>query len=432
VSDPPAHPVARRDVQGNQRHRRRAIRITPRNHPTRVRRSPWDVSWGVTPRRPAWRGVCVLLSWLPAVVGAAAVVGCGASARSAGSGAAGRAATGEPSYCSSLNGRAALERGAGSSGAFPTATDGWILFTPAQELQAGGVGGCDSLLRVTHDGGRHFRPVRVPRAAFAAVVAASPTRVWLIGRQSYASDDGGRRWRELGLPAQVQDVVLEGRIALALGPVCGDGSQCDRELLRSTDAGIHWQRQRLPPSASGPLAVRGPLVAITTATHVLISRDGGQTVVQRPSACRRLLSALVAIDPAGTLWELCAGVPGAGYSGKLVFESHDLARHWTRTSPGTLGDTPYPLGEGYIGTLAAPAPGTLLITRARGGLAYTNDGGRHWTDAIPDINDADPAAGWMSFPTRRRGYAWITEDQVFRTVDGGRRWQPIPIRALVP
>lgn len=53
-----------------------------------------------------------------------------------------------------------------------------------------------------------------------------------------------------------------------------------------------------------------------------------------------------------------------------------------------------------------------------------------WRNASPDINDADPAIGWLSFPTARSGYAGIFENYVFRTRDGGQHWEPIRRRAL--
>lgn len=176
-----------------------------------------------------------------AVAVALVLVGCGASelhpdlrARVA--------AVSEPSFCSRLHGTAALDDGDESSGSFPTATVGWILFTPEALHQAGGVGVCDSMLRVTTDGARSFRAVRIPAEPFAAVVSDSPEDVWLIGRRSYASVDGGRWWRPVGLPSGVEQVIFADHAALAIAQVCGKRERCRVELLRSVDGGRAWRR----------------------------------------------------------------------------------------------------------------------------------------------------------------------------------------------
>ena len=358
-----------------------------------------------------------------------ALVGCGASEPHPGSRARATAVR-EPPFCLRLRGTAALDGGDGSSGSFPTATIGWILFTPEALHEAGGVGVCDSMLRVTTDGARSFRAVRIPAEPFAAVVADSPQDVWLIGRRSYASVDGGRRWRAVGLPSDVEQVILAGHTALAIAQACVKRDRCGVEFLRSVDGGRAWRRHALPRDTLDQLVARGPLVAMVTRTRILISDNGGRTFISRRSPCSVFEPPLVAIDPADTIWELCAGEPGAGSQEKIVFESGDLGRHWAETLRWTPQSPPTVLDSGYAGTLATPADETLVLTEARGGLTFSDDDGRHWIDTIPDINDADPAPGWLSFPTPSRGYAWIYENHVFSTTDGGRSWQPVPIRPL--
>jgi photosystem II stability/assembly factor-like uncharacterized protein len=339
-------------------------------------------------------------------------------------------AVSEPSFCLRIHGTAALDDGDESSGSFPTASVGWILFTPEAMQQAGGVGVCDSMLRVTTDGARSFRAVRIPAEPFAAVVSDSPQDVWLIGRRSYASVNGGRQWRPVGLPSGVEQVILGDHAALAIAEVCVKRERCGVEFLRSVDGGQAWRRHALPRDTSDQLVARGSLVALVTSTRILISDNGGRTFTSRRSACSAFEKPLVAIDPADTIWELCVDEPGAGSQEKVVFKSDDLGRHWTEPLRWTPQTPPTALDLGYAGTLATPADATLVLTEARGGLTFSDDGGRHWIDTIPDINDADPASGWLSFPTPARGYAWIYENHVFSTTNGGRSWQPVPIRPL--
>jgi hypothetical protein len=259
-----------------------------------------------------------------------ALVGCGASAPRSVSRAR-PAAVSEPSFCLRLHGRAALDDGDASSGSFPTATVGWILFTPDAMHEPGGVGVCDSMLGATTDGARSFRAVRIPTEPFAAVVADSPQDVWLIGRRSYASVDGGRRWRPLGLPSGVEQVVLAGHAASAIARVCVSGERCGVEFLRSVDDGRVWRRHALPRDTLDQLVARGPLVAMVTSTRSLVSVNGGRTFTSRHSPCLVFGESLIAIGPADTIWELCAGDPSAGSQEKTVFKSADFGRHWTET-----------------------------------------------------------------------------------------------------
>lgn len=335
----------------------------------------------------------------------------------------------EPSFCSRLHGMVALDDGDESSGSFPTSSVGWILFTPEALHEAGGDSVCNSMLRTTADGARSFRPVRTPAEPFTAVVASSAQDVWLIGRRSYVSENGGRRWRSVGLPSDVDELVLDGRVAMVIATSC-DRGQCSQVLLRSIDGGQTWQHQALARDTSDALAARGRLVVVITGTRLLVSDDRGRGFVSQHSACKSVERPLIAIGPDRTIWELCAGQPSAGSQEKLVFRSGDLGRHWAIASTWTSQSPPSPLDVGYAGSLAAPGDATLVLTQARGGLLVSDDGGHRWTTAIPDINDADPAPGWLSFPTPTRGYAWIYEDHIFSTSDGGRTWHQVPIRAL--
>lgn len=175
------------------------------------------------------------------------LVGCGASEPSSVSRARVTAVS-EPSFCLRIHGTAALDDGDESSGSFPTASIGWILFTPEAMQQAGGVEVCDSMLRVTTDGARSFRAVPIPAEPFAAVVSDSPQDVWLIGRRSYASVDRGRRWRPVALPSGVEQVVLVDHAALAIAEVCVKRGRCGVEFLRSVDGGRAWLST--PPTRS--------------------------------------------------------------------------------------------------------------------------------------------------------------------------------------
>jgi photosystem II stability/assembly factor-like uncharacterized protein len=139
-------------------------------------------------------------------------------------------------------------------------------------------------------------------------------------------------------------------------------------------------------------------------------------------------AALIARDPANTLWIACGGIPGIrGEQRKAFFRTHDLGEHWTEVRPRV--SSAHGLMSGVLGSIGAPAPGVLLLTRFRAPPAISRDGGRSWTVALepPGAFYGDPAPGWQSFVSAKRGYIGLFEDRVYLTADGGRTWTAVEI-----
>jgi hypothetical protein len=252
---------------------------------------------------------------------------------------------------------------------------------------------------------------------------------YLYGRALWATHDGGKHWSRRQIPDPIDNVAAGGGVAWALVDHCRSPNGCLPEhqtLVRLADDGA-----RLAPSGLhhklGYLSdiddVQGGDVIVTSDKTTLrnplwLHRPGDGWVLRR-TPCR--YAAAAALLTSRTIALVCGGLPGAGSQLTAAWRSDDAGRHWVRVgNPG---------GSGYMSSLAVSYPDTWMLSRVRGGIETSFDGGRHWSyPAFDPERDLTEGQGWLwvGFTTPYQAVAVTADDQApyaATSVDGGQQWQ---------
>lgn len=260
---------------------------------------------------------------------------------------------------------------------------------------------------------------------FSAGVVLHPTRPGALylytGGRVYRSTNGGRSWKS-GPPIalKLDALTVDPRDGSIVYAGTNDG------VLKSTDAGRTWRRSGLRPPAGrsreyadgegwvysiavDPADSRN-VYAITRGLEKTVafrSRDAGATwKAMRPSTQRDMREIHAAgsgiLYTAGRFWE---PIPGG------VLRSTDGGTTWQAVLDGdwSLAVDPHRAGTVW-------AVGEL-------GVRVTRDGGTSWQSAGSD--PAGELAAIVLDPRRPRTlYVSTRQNDVFRSIDGGRTWHP--------
>ena len=187
--------------------------------------------------------------------------------------------------------------------------------------------------------------VAAPGASFASTASRYPASVsqvvfagasdgWAYGNSLWATYNGGHTWRRLSLGGPVLSLDSSARVAYALVGNCspnGDNCQApELRLERSTVGSRSWQTV---PDVSGYgtsaiIAANGEnaWVSLLPRNHgaamVWTTTDGGAKWRSLPDSCYQPAQATdlagLASPGGSTVFELCAGNPGAGQEGKSL------------------------------------------------------------------------------------------------------------------
>ncbi len=243
------------------------------------------------------------------------------------------------------------------------------------------------------------------------------------------SDDGGHTWRTWArLPGGFAASLLD-FVSTREGYVYGtrDGHPA---LLATDDGGRTFRAVPLPASQGGPLALSR--VAFRTALSGLVldvfgnawrTSDGGRhwqllapMPLGLPQAAAwtgpRTLFALVAFKPAVA----GRGASGPGHYG--LVESADGAAQFR-----PLAAWPWPPAAGQFDSAVLAARGQSLWLFAYDGMLASSDGGAFWTLARLPPSRLAPID--LAFADDRSGWLLSARGALFATSDGGTTWRQV-------
>jgi photosystem II stability/assembly factor-like uncharacterized protein len=261
-----------------------------------------------------------------------------------------------------------------------------------------GVGNPLALYRTT-DGGDHWEPIDLPTSGVEQqqIAFSDASHGWLLESpltspgpvKLYATSDSGDSWQQLPDPP-VDSVGMTFRSATEGWMATTSAGQ--PHLYASSDGGRSWHRHDLPEPPGGLSSpVAGGLLVLTSNLRLLPGAGVVATII--PNSITKLQ--FTSFD-GGTLWKFVP--PRARGVGLMGVESYEDAFHWWVIEQGILykssdaGQT-WTLASNHLANvnywqytmsqiLDASHASALVAIGAGTGLALTNDGGLHWTQAI--------------------------------------------------
>jgi photosystem II stability/assembly factor-like uncharacterized protein len=335
-----------------------------------------------------------------------------------------------------------------------------ISFSDAEHglllLQGCSASVCTSLVEATTDGGKTWKA----RSAFLAYPTTASTHVqgadavvfgpardgWAYGPGLFVTHDGGSHFRRVKVSAPVLAVAAAGGQVWVLEQRCSRNACGQTVLLTGPATGDALRTVSGPPGFPlRPGYVQGqqfPLAIVGAKRHLLVlggafgldvTRDGGRTWRQSRYPCQGAYvnsawtPGVVDLDPSGSLWLMCAGQPEGGYQPKQLWRSFDGGENW-------LG--PYQLSAaGYADSVDAVSA-TEAWAYGDHSILHSADGGHNWSATLVNgfnggtggpigFSAVGPDDAWAVVATR---YTSLPTE-LYRTTDGGRAWTLVKVRA---
>lgn len=254
------------------------------------------------------------------------------------------------------------------------------------------VGGSVEQLYRTADGGAHWDPLGLPLPSIDAITFSDATYGWLLASTNsgltgqlshlYATSDAGQTWQRLpDPPADATGLSFRRPTEAWLGSF-GIGPP---RVYTSSNAGQSWQRHDLPAPVGGSW---DPTMTFQVLGDLL---PGAGVVVSAFGRCAQ--NGCIAPGPfyftssdAGITWRRIPSPPGLlayqdsvrwwATSANALFKSTDAGRSWSQ-----VATVPTSWQFSVPGVLDSKHAWASLLVMAGYGLALTNDGGLHWTQA---------------------------------------------------
>ncbi|HET7386759.1 MAG TPA: sialidase family protein [Nocardioidaceae bacterium] len=370
------------------------------------------------------------------------------------------ATTGTPSVAPSPSPTTGSGSGEGSEDFGPTAVS-FITAAHGWALSPGGCHGCGDL-DVTTDAGQRWSPVarslQMPGdtpgliAGRVGLYFTDDENGYLFAtmhcqtRCVLTTHDGGHSWRPTPLPAIGQlvssDDTADGRSNSTLYALTSRYEARKPALYRKAPGSMRWSRVDLPTASGGLfLGAQGDTVAVLVTTQfrhqprsgrLWVSIDRGDHWSPRPVPC-------TSVEGSAALMSIALGHPSAMlldcFNGKQssqaqwtqhhLYGSSDGGRTWVRLAdPAQTGDPTLLADNGNGHAFLA------VMSGGRNLLATTLDAGRHWHKSI---TNAEGFFGWSGLRFLSPSTAFVlgpthyAPEQLYRTVDGGRTWDRLPL-----
>ncbi len=264
---------------------------------------------------------------------------------------------------------------------------------------------------------------------------ASASHGFIFGRGLWETTDGGAHWTLDSAPtgAILSLATIDGQVlALTFKGTSWNGPN-PAMLLRRPLAGGSWTtvspvKSIDPTDPTDLIATQAGTAAVFDGTHVLVTKDGGLTVVSRatPVLPKYYIPSSVTATSANGLALLCVGQGYTGHTQKLVYVSGDGGAYWTKAgAPSALGDGGTLAGSGTTLVLATASAASWLDRSTDGGHTWTTaavygDGGVGWGDlGFTTPSDAVVVHG----PAGRGGGG--RPGQLLLSSNGGATWQAV-------
>ena len=239
--------------------------------------------------------------------------------------------------------------------------------------------------------------------AARAIVPLGP-QVWVGGDGGvFVSHDFGETWEQRSKTAGIRSLMFSRWPQSDLTAFAGTANG----LLKSADLGRTFKPTALAGAPVSRMDWPGPALVLATGYGLVLSDDGGEKFTGAGESLPRgemrafVLSSFFAVDP------VIFAAPASGG----VYRSADGGKTWA----------PVGLANEKVGDLVWLGP--FLYAAADGGLFRSEDAGATWTRlgsyegrCARLMFPLAPAAGLEAFVATDRG--------IFRTGDGGQKFQP--------
>ena len=262
---------------------------------------------------------------------------------------------------------------------------------------------------------------------------ASPSHGFIFGRRLWETTDGGAHWTLDSAPTGpiLSLATIDGQVLALTVKDTSQSAYGPATLLRRPLAGGSWHTVALVKAVdltdpTDLIATQAGSAAVLDGTHVLITKDGGLTVVSRatPVLPKYYIPSSVTATSANGLALLCVGQGYTGHTQKLVYVSSDGGAYWSKAgAPSALGDGGTLAGSGTTVVLATASAASWLDRSTDGGHTWTTaavygDGGVGWGD-LGFTTPADVVV--VHGPAGRAGGG--RPGQLLLSSNGGATWQ---------
>lgn len=320
---------------------------------------------------------------------------------------------------------------------------------------AGWVLSVGSLL-VTRDGGRQWRdvtpgplepPVELSTVHFIDSLHGWAGTVGGFGTQAvriFRTTDGGTTWRSsqvtVDQPSGISfDFVDPQHGWLVVATLTTSGFARFGQLFQTVDGGSTWNA--LPPTPSGRAV---GFINVSTGWNVgganfdqlYITRDGGRVwELQEVPVLAAYADTSPALDLPAFVDSTLAVLPIKFADGSVQLDfSVDGGSTWAadaRRAPLFVRQPPY---GPYGATVAPTFVGDGVIAVVLGTELKLHSGGTWITlkpagfGSIDEIEFVSPRVGWAVRSTECHACEFASQEDLLRTVDGGRSWTAVPVR----